>query len=139
MSPRLRRPTPWRPGPALGFCDVAHLSDPNCAQCAIAGSCDQCYKGYFPDPATKVCTQCSDNCQVCDSATACNVCAEGFSLDAAGQCVPCKAGCLECKDGVAGPDTCHRCKQNLYPDKTNPGACVWPIALHEDCVFNGPK
>jgi len=32
--------------------------------CAIAGSCDQCFNGYFPNPATKVCTKCSDTAVV---------------------------------------------------------------------------
>ena len=59
-------------------CETAHLNDPNCAQCGIAGGCDQCYNGYFPDPATKVCKSCDymKNCRVCESATVCNVCAE---------------------------------------------------------------
>ena len=57
-------------------------------------------------------------------ATFCAVCDLGFSLTVDGQCVPYKAGCLECKDGVAGPDTCHRCKRGVVPNTTDPGACV---------------
>ena len=70
--------SPDMPVSGTCICDVAHLNDPNCAQCGIAGGCDQCYNGYFPDPATKVCKSCDymKNCRVCESATVCNVCAE---------------------------------------------------------------
>ena len=103
-----------------------------CVVCAdgAAGpdTCLRCVQGLYPDvtnagacvvPAVANCLQVVDT-----SATTCAVCDLGYSLDVTGQCVPCKTGCLECADGAAGPDTCLRCKQTVYPDPTDPGACV---------------
>jgi hypothetical protein len=110
------------------ICDVAHLIDPKCVQCTIAGSCDQCLSGYFPDPATKVCQQCTDiNCLVCDNEATCNVCAPKFALSLnATACLACPAGCAQCHAealgtadvkrlrGPAEVVVCDACDSNLY-------------------------
>lgn len=133
-------------GSGACVCDVAHLKDPYRVQCTLVDLCDQCSAGYFPDPVTKVCKQCTDtNCRVCNDATTCNVCAPRFALSLDGTtCRPCPPGCAQCQcerfvpedaadaaPAVAKAPTevvvCDACDSNLYECPTGqsiPSTCT---------------
>jgi hypothetical protein len=98
--------------------------------------CIRCMQGLYPDPSSKasgstgpgscmapIVANCLQPYE--KDAKKCAVCDDGFSK---GQnstaCIPCKAGCLKCADGDSGTNSCLQCTQNLYPDLTNPGACI---------------
>lgn len=110
--------------------------------------CKKCMQGLYPDrtkgkPTSGVgaCIPAAvSNCVVPSEfdARVCVECADGFSLAVNGtSCDPCKTGCLKCADGAGGTGSCLQCKQDRYPDLTNPGACIETAAKNCLQASNG--
>lgn len=113
---------------------------------AVASSgvmCSTCIDGYFPDPATYLCTSCPSTCTICSSLASCTVCATTFVLNVGscicntttgeflfdGLCTPCYSiynYCQQC-DNTTSVILCASCATGTYLSPTQDSCIQCPI------------
>lgn len=126
----------------------AVIAGSQCTACAVNGlsplgvACTTCNDGYFPDPATYLCSSCPSTCTVCSSLASCSVCATTFVLTLGscqcnttvgeylfdGLCTACSSifnYCLNC-DNSTTVILCTACASGTYLAATQDSCILCP-------------